>query len=195
MSYTVLRGADTVWGQQFALKLASEKRHLILLGKNMPVLTDLALRIRNVGKQQVVVYQIDTADSQSIIAVCEVLNAGFEIDCFINYAENDEMIDKWADRSVFELDQLLKSTQFASFIFTHQLLPNLLLHGQPEIINVFDQANVRSPTGRWLIESTSLFFENLQIEYKESGLRVQNIPAKLLDPNGVFPVPKRTNFC
>ena len=195
MNYTVLRGADTAWGQQFALKLASEKRHLILLGKNMLALTDLALRIRNAGKQEVVVYQIDTVDSQSIVAVCEILNAGFEIDCFINYVENDEVTDKWADRSVFELDQLLKSTQLASFLFAHQLLPNLLLHGRPEIMNVFDKTNARSPIGRWLIESTCLFFENLQKEYSEGGLRVQNIPVKLPDSNGMFPVPTRTNFC
>jgi short-subunit dehydrogenase len=195
MNYTVLRGADTVWGQQFALKLASEKRHLILLGKNMFVLTDLALRIRNAGKQEVAVYQIDTGNTKSIAAVCDTLNAGFEIDCFINYVEYDEVTDKWAERSVFELDQLLKSTQLASFLLTHQLLPNLLLHGQPEIMHVFDKVNARSPTGRWMIESTCLFFENLQTEYKEGGLRVQNIPAKLLDSNGTSLVPKRTNFC
>lgn len=195
MNYTVLRGADTMWGQQFALKLASEKRHLILLGKNMFTLTDLALRIRNAGKQEVVIYRIDTVDTESIVALCEMLNTGFEIDCFINYVENDEVTDKWAERSVFELDRLLKSTQLASFLLTHQLLPNLLLHDQPEIMNVFDKVNARSPTGRWLVESTCLFFENLQTEYNESGLRVQNIQAKLLDSNGTSLVPKRTNLC
>ncbi|CAG4995114.1 hypothetical protein DYBT9275_01552 [Dyadobacter sp. CECT 9275] len=133
MNFSVLRGADTPWGTAFATQLAGQHRHLILLGKHDDALQVLNGEIQRQYPVHVHHYAVDETLMSSIVTVCDHINMNFEVDLLVHYRE---LCDnrKLTDYRIKELDQKLKTDYLASLLFTHQLLPNLLLHADARIL-------------------------------------------------------------
>lgn len=133
MNYAVIRGADTGWGSAFAAGLAGQKRHLILLGKEGDKLENLAenLRIQSAAKIHCLVVSEDNVSE--IISTCNYINDHFEVDLLVNYTE---AVSDAMDLHVNQFVKELTVAQVAGPVFTHQLLPNLLLHADAAIIEL-----------------------------------------------------------
>ena len=135
MNYAVVRRADTNWGSAFAFELASQKRHLILLGSGKDDLRDMAVRIRLKYQVYIHYFEVDESDMADIISICDQINAHFEVDILINYAEK-RSDSNFADLDIYNLGKELRASLIASPVFTHQLLPNLMLHADAGILEL-----------------------------------------------------------
>jgi len=174
MNFTVVRGADTPWGNAFARALAADKRHLILLGAREEELQTLLREI--IRKHRVLVHYMisDDGDTGSIVSVCEKINDRFEVDLLINYTETGfgQRLDDYDVRS---LDRKLKTQHATGILYLHQLLPNLLLHAHAQVIDLWCPSNHASGWEQTLIAFNTRFADYLNAEMRESGLRIDTI--------------------
>ena len=133
MNYSILRGADTQWGKAAAAQLAGQKRHLILLGKEEIHLKELSRDIQSKYSVHVHHYVVDESLTSSIVTICDHINLNFEVDLLINYKEITSN-RQFADYNIQELDKKLKTEFISGILFTHQLLPNLMLHANARVL-------------------------------------------------------------
>lgn len=173
MNFSVIRGADTPWGKAFAKALAAGNRHLILIGAKEAALEMLVREI--VQKHRVLVHYLvaDDADTGSIIAACEKINDRFEVDLLINYAETG-FYRPLEDYDIRTLDRKLKTSHASGILYLHQLLPNLLLHAQARVIDLW---HCPQPVPVWeqaLLTYHMRFAEHLNSELNGSGLVVSS---------------------
>lgn len=178
MNFSVVRGADTPWGNAFAKALAAGNRHLILIGAKEAALETLVREI--VRNYRVLVHYLvaDDADTGSIIVACEKINDRFEVDLLINYAETGfhHRLDAYDIRA---LDRKLKTNHASGILYLHQLLPNLLLHAHARAIDLW---HCPHPVPAWeqaLLAFNMRFAEHLNAELNDSGLAVNSfaLPA------------------
>ncbi len=173
MNFSVIRGADTLWGKAFAKTLAAANRHLILIGIKEAALEALVREI--VQKHRVLVHYlvVDDADTGSMITACEKINDRFEVDFLINYAETG-FHRRLEDYDVRTLDRKLKTSHASGILYLHQLLPNLLLHAHARVIDLW---HCPHPVPAWeqaLLTFHMRFAEHLNSELNDSGLVISS---------------------
>ncbi|MBO9613603.1 MAG: SDR family NAD(P)-dependent oxidoreductase [Dyadobacter sp.] len=174
MNFSVIRGADTLWGKSFAKALATDNRHLVLIGAKEAPLEALVREI--VQKHRILVHYLvaDDADTGSIIAACEKINDRFEVDLLINYAETG-FHQRLEDYDIRTLDRKLKTNHASGILYLHQLLPNLLLHAHAQVIDLW---HCPHPVPAWeqaLLTFNKRFAEHLNSELNESGLVIHSV--------------------
>jgi short-subunit dehydrogenase len=135
MNFSVIRSADTYWGGVFATELAKHKRHLLLVGKNLTAIELLSQEIRKSFRVTIHCFQLDDSDTDQIIKFCEMVNANFEVDFLLNYSQV-RWTGNLVQSSIFELSKALKTSYLASPVFTHQFLPNLVLHANSCVLEL-----------------------------------------------------------
>jgi short-subunit dehydrogenase len=173
MNFSVVRGADTIWGEAFAAELARQRRHLILIGENPEKLDTISLNISS--KYNVNVHYICSDDSSTacILKTCEEINTHFQIDMLINYTETG-FAKKFEEYAIYDLEKKLKTNHLSGILYAHQLLPNLMLHGNSCVVGLQCSA---SPLSRWQ-QALALFHihfaDHLTDELTDSGLRFKN---------------------
>lgn len=171
MNFSVVRGADTPWGNVFAKALAAGNRHLILIGAKEAALEALVREI--VREHRILVHYLvtDDADTGSIIAACEKINDRFEVDVLINYAETG-FSQRLEDYDIRTLDRKLKTNHASGVLYLHQLLPNLLLHAHAQVIDLW---HCPQPVPAWeqaLLTFNMRFAKHLNSELSDSGLGI-----------------------
>ena len=178
MNFSVVRGADTLWGNAFAKALAAGNRHLMLIGAKETALEALVREI--VQKHRVLVHYLvtDDTDTGSIIAACEKINDRFEVDLLINYAETG-LHRRLEDYDIRELDRKLKSSHASGALYLHQLLPNLLLHAHAQVIDLWHCPHTVPAWEQALLAFHMRFAEHLNTELNDSGLAIESfaLPA------------------
>jgi NADP-dependent 3-hydroxy acid dehydrogenase YdfG len=177
MNFSVVRKADTAWGSAFAKELAQRKRHLILLGSNIAGLIAMAEEIRERHCVSVLYFMADENDTTDIIKVCEKINNDFEVDLLVNYAETGLELDLDA-YDIQSLDQRLKSQYATGTLYLHQLLPNLLLHGSPRVIDIWCSADDAAEWEKALVTYHMRFAEYVNNGLRETGLRMLGVPVR-----------------
>lgn len=177
MNFSVVRKADTAWGSAFAKELAQRKRHLILLGSNVAPLIVMAEEIRERYGVRVVYFIADENETAGIVKVCEKINNDFEVDLLVNYAETGLELDL-DTYDIQSLDQRLKSQYATGTLYLHQLLPNLLLHGDPRVIDVWCSADDAAEWEKALVTYHMRFAEYLNTGLQETGLRMLGVPVR-----------------
>ncbi|MHA4741929.1 Rossmann-fold NAD(P)-binding domain-containing protein [Dyadobacter sp. MSC1_007] len=183
MNFSVVRKADTAWGSAFAKELAQRKRHLILLGSNIAGLIAMAEEIRERHCVSVLYFMADENDTTDIIKVCEKINNDFEVDLLVNYAETGLELDLDA-YDIQSLDQRLKSQYATGTLYLHQLLPNLLFHGSPRVIDIWCSADDAAKWEKALVTYHMRFAEYLNAGLRETALRLISVPVRKPQPAG-----------
>ncbi|MCF0071257.1 SDR family NAD(P)-dependent oxidoreductase [Dyadobacter sp. CY261] len=173
MNFSVIRGADKPWGRVFARILATNKRHLILIGAREAALETLTREI--VQKHRILVHYLvaDDADTGSIISVCEKINDRFEVDLLVNHVETGFPLPL-EDYDIRSLDRKLKTNHASGILYLHQLLPNLLLHAHARVIDLWCYSH---PVPGWeqaLLAFNMRFAEHFNEELSESGLQISS---------------------
>lgn len=178
MNFSAVRSADTPWGKAFANALASDNRHLILIGANEAALEALVREI--VQKYRVLVHylMVDEADTGSIITACEQINDRFEVELLINYAETG-LYQRLDDFDIRTLDRKLKTSHASGTLYLHQLLPNLLLHAHARVIDLWHCPHPPPAWEQALLVFHMRFAEHLNSELADSGLDISSytLPA------------------
>ncbi len=168
MNYSVIRNADTYWGRAFAAELARQKRNLILLGIDCQVLKEIAASLKSYGVG-VVYFEADNSLA-SIVAVCEKINAQYEVDLLV-HCPQDAGDQKLVDMDIFTLQKHINSDFTGDFYFVHQLLPNLLLHADARIVEVLKP------------DHKDLLLPKMVIDFKSSLARYLNRELNESEPN------------
>lgn len=177
MNFSVIRSADTLWGGAAAMELAMQKRHLILLGKELPALESLRQKIVRHAEVHVQHFKTDDAVTQDIIAVCDHINMHYEVDLLFNFAEIG-FEQKLEDYDIYQLDRKLRVSHAAGTLYLHQLLPNLLLHGNALVMQFWSCAAPMQPWQEALLNYNLHYTEYLNSEWMESGLTIKNFTVK-----------------
>jgi NADP-dependent 3-hydroxy acid dehydrogenase YdfG len=177
MNFTVIRGADTIWGYTFAIQLAKQKRHLILLGKDLAALEARRDGLLEHSEVQVHCFEADDTDTRSMIAVCERINMYFEVDMLVNYAETG-FDQKLVDYDIFSLEKKLKTNYAAGTLYAHQLMPNLLLHGQAYMLDLWCSQYPATAWEEALVVFNMRFSDYLNSELQDSGLRASSFAIR-----------------
>ncbi|MCF0060541.1 hypothetical protein MUK70_14955 [Dyadobacter chenwenxiniae] len=185
MNFSVIRSADTLWGSAAAMELAMQKRHLILLGKELPALESLSQKIRKHADVHVQYFQTDDASTQDIIAVCDYINMHYEVDMLFNFAEIG-FEQKLEDYDIHQLDIKLKVNHAAGTLYLHQLLPNLLLHGHALVMQFWCCAAPMQPWQEALVNYNLHYAEFLNSQWKETGLIIKNFTVEVPRTEPVF---------
>jgi len=178
MNFSVIRSADTLWGGAAAMELAMQKRHLILLGKEIPALESLRQKIGRHADVHVRHFKTDDALTHDIIAVCDHINMHYEVDLLFNFAEIG-FGHKLEEYDVHQLDRKLKVCHAAGTLYLHQLLPNLLLHGNALVMQFWCCAAPMQPWQEALVNYNVHYAEFLNSEWKESGLTIKNFAVEV----------------
>jgi short-subunit dehydrogenase len=184
MNFSVIRNADTELGNAIAIALAALGRHLILLGRDSIMLERIGKNLRT--HYQVRVFSILAEDhsTQSIINVCEVINNDFQVDLFVNYTEID-FYGKFIDRAIHKLDMDLRTNYISGPIYTHQLLPNLMLHANAYVLNLY--LSYVSKPSQWttILRAQNISFSNyLSEDMEDSGVIVKACNIEMNDMKG-----------
>lgn len=185
MNFSVIRGADTIWGHTFAMQLAKQKRHLILLGKKISVLEARRQEILDHSEVQVHCFEADDTDTRSIMAVAEHINTYFEVDMLVNYTETG-FDQKLVDYDIFNLEKKLKTNYATGTLYTHQLLPNLMLHGQAYVLDLWCSQTPATAWEQALVVFNMRFSDYLNSELLDSGVRISSCTLqKAVDDYGM----------
>lgn len=184
MNFSVIRNADTNLGKAIAIALANLGRHLILLGRDSAMLEEIGGNLRTHCKVKVFVIAADDSSTHSILKVCEMINDDFHIDLFVNYAEID-FYGRFSDRAVYRLEMDLITNYISGPIYTHQLLPNLMLHGNTYVLNLY-LSYVSNPS-QWttILKAQNINFSNyLGEDMEDSGVIVKACNIEINDMKG-----------
>lgn len=169
MNFSVIRNADTYWGRTFAAAFARQKRNLILLGVDYQALIEISTSLSSYA---VWVVNFEADDSlDSIIAVCEKINAQYEVDLLLN-CPRDFANQKLFDMDIFTLEKRINSDFAGDFYFVHQLLPNLMLHADARIIELVTSDHKDFLLPKTAMDFKSVFSGHLYRELNESDLNV-----------------------
>lgn len=184
MNFSVIRNADTELGKAIAIALAALGRHLILLGRDSVMLESIGKNLR--AHYQVRVFPILAEDhsTESILNVCEVINNDFQVDLFVNYTEID-FYGKFIDRAIHKLDMDLRTNYLSGPIYTHQLLPNLMLHANAHVLNLYISYGSKPSQWTTILRAQNISFSNyLGEDMEDSGVIVKACTIEINDTKG-----------
>ncbi|WP_254561687.1 hypothetical protein [Dyadobacter diqingensis] len=183
MNFSVIRNADTEFGKVIAIALAGLGRHLILLGRDLVMLESIGRNLRTHYQVKVFFFLAEDHSTQGILNVCEVINNDFEVDLFVNYTDID-FYGKFIDRSIHKLDRDLRTNYLSGPIYTHQLLPNLMLHANAYVLNLY--LSYVSKPSQWttILKAQNINFSNyLGEDMEDSGVIVKACNIEINDMN------------
>jgi len=181
MNFSVIRNANTDLGNAIAITLADLGRHLILLGSDLISLEKMAENLRTSRKVKVFSISADDSSMHSILKACEIINNDFQVDLFINYSEIN-FYGKFSDQAVQTLDFNLKRNFLTGPIYTHQLLPNLMLHANAYVLNLYSSYNSKPSQWTTILNEQNINFSNyLGEDVEDSGVIVKACTIEIND--------------
>lgn len=176
MLYTIVTGASSGLGEEFAKQLAKGSENTILVARRKDKLDALAQKLRDVYKVKVEVLALDLSEPSSAQRLLqEVEQNNWEIGGLIN---NAGIGDKGAFTEI-ALDRQLKMIQLnvtTLVELTYLLLPKLRKQQQSYVINVASTAAFQAGPNMSIYYATKAFVlsfsEGLYEELKAKGVQV-----------------------
>lgn len=173
--YAVITGASQGLGSAFARELAAQHLNLVLVSLPHQNLAAFARVIGDTYQVKVHYYETDLSIKKNVLALCEWINANFEVRVLINNAGLGGT-KKFTEASMQYIDTIMQVNVVATSLLTHQLLPNLLLQREAFILNVSSMAAF-SPIGYKTVYPASKTFihsfsRGLSEELKNTGVVV-----------------------
>jgi len=185
MNFSVVRGADTYFGRAVAQELSGLGKNLLLVGNDRDILEDLEGWIRENSVVKVFHFISDDAFTESIIKLCDHINTHFTVDILFSYIETD-ISQKFADQNIMHLDRKLKLNYVSAPVYTHQLLPNLLLNADAYIINAVGILESPSQHTEILKQLNVNFSTYLQFDLRDFDIKVAAWDVNLVNASEGF---------
>ena len=175
MKYTLITGASSGMGEEFAKQLARKGNSLILVARSENKLLAFAeeLKTRHAIDVQVINQDLAQLDSaEKVFQACQ--EKGLEVDFLINNA-GVGLIESFEKHNLHEIQEMLNLNILTLTKLTYLFIPQLKTnHGT--ILNVASQAafqpipymSAYSATKAYVLN----FTEGLRVELESSGIRV-----------------------
>ena len=174
---TLITGASSGIGAEFARQLASRGHYLVLTARRADRLDELARALREQYSVEVTVLPHDLADPATPTILCdELLQRGLQVDWLINNAgygvPGSFVANAWPVHSVFLQVLLIAPTELI-----RHLLPAMRQRGYGRIINVASLAgHIPGPAGHTLYAASKAylikFSQSLALENHAAGVHV-----------------------
>lgn len=170
----IITGASDGIGRSIALKLASHKATMVLLGRDIQKLKAVQIECEKEGVS-VEIYAFDLNDSKARDKTVEIITASGSVDILINNA------GIWHNSAPLEtLDQTIIETVIATNLTSQMLLTGSLIGAMKDhetaIINIVSSAGMQGRAGRTAYAASKYgmrgFTEALRDETRDSLLRI-----------------------
>lgn len=176
MGFTLITGASTGIGAEFAKQYAAKKKSLILVARSQDKLCTLAQDLQQAFGIEVKTFAQDLSKpdgAERVFEFCKAQNV--EIDLLINNA-GVGLSQKFQYQQLAEIESMIRLNLLTTVKLTHLLLPEFLARKQGGIINVASVAAFQGTPNMCVYAATKAFLlsfsEALAEELHGSGVRV-----------------------
>lgn len=188
MNYSLVTGASSGLGLEFAAQLAAKKRNLVLVARNESKLREIAAHLEVQHQIQVVVLPKDLSQNNAVFELLQELQEKeIDIDILINNAGLGDLAD-FCDAEAGKIHQMLQVNTSALTQLTHGLAPSMVQRQRGYILNVASTAAFQPGPGMAVYFATKAyvhsFTQALRAELKNSKIHVTTL----------CPGPTSTNF-
>ena len=185
--YTLITGASSGLGIDFAKEYAQKNENLILVARRIDRLNQVKAEIESKFPVEVLVYSVDLNQSTNIDHFFEQLNEDVFIDRLINNA-GFGYSGPFVDMNETQIKSMISVNIEALTLLTHKVLPNMMKNKMGEILNVGSIAGFVA--GPYMAEyyASKAYVLNYSIALHEE-LKDYNIKVSVLCPG-----PTKTEF-
>jgi short-subunit dehydrogenase len=185
-SYTLITGASSGLGRSLAVVYARKSKDLILVSMPGSGLSQLSRQISEVYQVDVKYYECNLSDLNDLKSLLQGHLLHLNIDCLINNVGIGGS-GNFLSSSLSELYLMIDLNLKSAVTLTYSLLPKLLEHSQPRIINISSIAGVAPVAYKTIYPACKSFIRafscSLNEEFRDKGLCIST----------VFPGPMATN--
>lgn len=176
MGFTLITGASTGIGAEFAKQYAAKKKSLILVARSHDKLSALAHDLRQAFGIEAKVFAQDLSrpdGAERVFEFCKAQNAA--IDLLINNA-GVGLSQKFQHQQLADIESMIRLNLLTTVKLTHLFLPEFLAKKQGGVINVASVAAFQGTPNMCVYAATKAFVlsfsEALAEELRGSGVRV-----------------------
>jgi hypothetical protein len=173
--YTIITGASSGLGKEFAIEYARQNRNLILIalpGRNLKQLCEELERLYGI---RALYYESDLTDQTALSELARLIKNTYSVNQLINNAGIGGT-KRFTDASVEYLDKIIQLNIKATTMLTHLMLPELLLHKKALILNVASMAAFGPIPYKTIYPASKAFIysftRSLSEELRGTGVRV-----------------------
>ncbi len=160
--YTLITGASTGLGKQFALECARRSMNLILISLPDEKLEELCIAITKTYQVQVSFRETDLTDRISVENTAGWINENFQVNMIINNAgAGGSRI--FTDSSIDYLDNIIQLNISAMVMLTRLLLPQLKTRPRAYILNVSSLAAFSPVPYKTVYPASKAFIQNFSL--------------------------------
>lgn len=185
-AFALVTGASQGLGKAFALKLAQQKRNLILLSLPDDGLQEVVATLKSYGIK-VISYTADLTKKEEIIQFSDWVNRQFDIFLLINNAGiggHNFFIKSGLDH----FDKMIQLNVRAVVLLTRLLLPNLLKQQKAYVLNISSLAAFSPIAYKTIYPASKTFIHSLTLslreEYKHTNVNFVIVHPGPMNTNG-----------
>ncbi|WP_342647913.1 SDR family oxidoreductase [Mucilaginibacter sp. CSA2-8R] len=171
----IVTGASAGIGRASALALAAEGAKVVITARRQDRLEALAAEINAMNTQAYIVAGDANDEATAKRCVETALNEAGRIDILLNNAGMGNY-KNLIDTSLEEYDQLMDTNMRTTFIFTRQVVPQMLLQKQGTILMISSMAGLYGFANQAVYCATKFaqvgFAQSLDKELRPSGIKV-----------------------
>ena len=182
--YTLITGASTGLGKQFALECARRNMNLILISLPDENLEELCAAITSTYQVQVSFREMDLTNRISVENTARWINENFPVNMIINNAGLGGS-HLFTDSSIEYLYNIIQLNISAMVILTRLLLPQLKKRTSAYILNVSSLAAFSPVPYKTVYPASKAFIQNFSLGLK-AELSNTNVNVSVLNPGPIL---------
>lgn len=184
--YTLITGASSGLGKEFAVQCARMGRNIILIALPGGCTTSLAENLVQTYGVDVHVFEFDLTNTEELKTQIGYILEHFEIDFLINNAGvgGTSLI---TETSLEKIDQIIQLNVRSTVLITHMLIPHLLQQERSYIMNISSMAAFSPIAYKTVYPASKAFISSFSL-----GLR-EELSGTSVSVSVVYPGPIMTN--
>ena len=184
--YTLITGASSGLGKEFAIQCARMGMHIILIALPGGNLHSIAASLELEYGVTVKVFEFDLSDSEILKSRLQLITARYVINFLINNAGVGGT-SSITHTSLERIDDIIMLNVRSTVLITHLLIPHLLRHEQGYIMNIASMAAFTPIAYKTVYPASKAFISSFFLGLKEE------LAATGLSVSVVYPGPIMTN--
>lgn len=166
MKYTLITGAGSGLGKEFALQCARLGHNLVLIALPGSHIRSLARDLADSFGIDVQVFEFDLTESWVLKHKMQYITANYAIDFLINNAGTGGS-SSITDTPLERIDQIIQLNVRSTALLTHLLLPHLIKHTNAYILNVSSMAAFTPIAYKTVYPASKAFISSFALGLRE----------------------------